>query len=62
MTDEEMRIRFKPKMVVKEELGGDFYYRCPWISCNKIVESNMNYCSNCGQKLEFPYGDYREDT
>lgn len=61
MTDEEMKIRFYPKKVVKEELGGDIYYRCPWIACNKIVRSDMNYCPNCGQHLEFPYGDYGKE-
>lgn len=58
MTVEEMKIRFTPKMVVKEELGGDFFYRCPWITCNKVVRSDMNYCPNCGQRLEFEYSDY----
>lgn len=58
MTTEEMKIRYTPKKVVKEELGGDFYFRCPWITCNKIVRTDMNYCPNCGQLLSFPSSDY----
>lgn len=58
MTIEEMKIRYTPKKVVKEELGGDIYYRCPWVSCNKIVRSDMNFCPQCGQFLLFPNSDY----
>lgn len=45
----------KPKEVVKEELGGDFYYRCPWLSCNEIVKRGWVACPHCGTKLKFPY-------
>lgn len=60
MTTEEMKVRYTPKMAVREELGGDYYYRCPWIACNKIVRSDMNYCCGCGQRLMFPLSDYEE--
>ena len=60
MTVEEMKIRYTPKMAIKEELGGDYYFRCPWISCNKIVRSDQNYCGACGQKLKFPLSDYED--
>ena len=42
-----------PRTVVREELGGDFYYRCPWIVCNTTVHSTWKYCPMCGQKLDF---------
>ena len=58
MTIEEMKIKYTPKNVVTEELGGGYFYRCPWISCNTIVKSEDNYCRNCGQKLSFPFSDY----
>lgn len=58
MTVEEMKIKYTPKPVIKEELGGGFFYRCPWISCNSIVRSEDNYCRVCGQRLEFPFSDY----
>ena len=60
MTTEEMKIRYTPKMVIREELGGDYYYRCCWISCNKIVRSDMKFCPECGQRLLFPLSDYEE--
>ena len=54
-----MNERDIPKKVIREELGGDYYYRCPWIVCNEIVKSGQNYCSNCGQRLKFDdYEDY----
>lgn len=60
MTTEEMKLRFTPKKVIREELGGDYYYRCGWLSCNKIVRSDMEFCPYCGQRLEFPLSDYEE--
>lgn len=60
MTVEEMKIRYTPKMAIREELGGDFYYRCCWITCNKIVRSDWKFCPACGQSLLFPSSDYEE--
>lgn len=44
----------KPNEVVREELGGDYYYRCGWLLCNKIVKADYDYCPYCGTKLIFP--------
>ena len=46
--------RQKPKLVQTIELGGDYYYRCPWLSCNAEVTHYDCYCRKCGQRLEFP--------
>ena len=44
------------KKPVKEELGGDYYYRCPWIACNSVLKSEDNFCPKCGQKINWkPY-------
>jgi hypothetical protein len=42
-----------PIPVIKEELGGGYYYRCPVISCSKIVKSEWDYCPYCSQRLDF---------
>lgn len=60
MTVEEMKERLTPKMVVKEELGGDYYYRCGWLSCNMIVRSDWVACPYCGAILQFPLSDYED--
>lgn len=43
----------KPREAIREELGGGYYYRCPWLACNKIVRSEWDYCPYCGVKLLF---------
>lgn len=58
MSNEEIMLRLQPKQAIREELGGDYYWRCPWIVCNKVVRSDQNYCSNCGQKLLFNEDEY----
>lgn len=40
-----------PKMAIKQELGGGFYYKCPWIACNTDLKRYWNYCPNCGQRI-----------
>lgn len=50
MNEEE---RLAPKLVKREELGGDFYYRCPWIVCDKILKRDWDFCPYCGQKLVY---------
>lgn len=52
-----MNGRDNPMPVIKEELGGDFYFRCGWLSCNKIVKSEWNWCPYCGYKLDFDVED-----
>lgn len=48
-----------PKKVVREELGGDYYYRCGWLACNQIVRSDWDYCPYCGTKLDFQIDDFK---
>ena len=43
----------KPKPPRKYELGGDYYYRCYWASCNELVSKWDNYCRHCGQKIDW---------
>lgn len=41
------------KTVIREELGGDYFYRCPWLKCNKIARREWVACPYCGQMLFF---------
>lgn len=61
MTIEEMKLRYTPKMAIKEELGGGYYYRCCWVNCDTIVKSEWRFCPYCGQLLKFPNDDYEEN-
>ena len=61
IVNDEIYERLRPKKAIKEELGGGYFYRCPWIMCNKIVRSDDRYCSNCGQRLVFDTDDYTKD-
>ena len=56
----EMEQRNIPMKPIKEELGGDYYYRCPWLICNKVVRSDYIACPYCGQMLLFPKDDYED--
>lgn len=40
----ELWVNHKPMKPVREELGGDFYYRCPWMTCNSIVKMEWVAC------------------
>lgn len=53
-------IRNTPLPAIKEELGGDYYYRCPYASCNKIVKSEWVACPYCGALLDFKT-DYNDN-
>lgn len=44
----------EPHLVQTIELGGDYYFKCPWMTCNTDVSRFDNYCRKCGQRLEFP--------
>ena len=33
------------------ELGGGYYYRCYWASCDNTVTRWQNHCDQCGQRL-----------
>lgn len=57
MTNEEKQRAIEnsePKMVIRIELGGDYYFKCPWIICNETIKREWNYCPACGQHLKFP--------
>lgn len=56
--DEEIYQRLQPKKTIKEELGGGYYWRCPYLLCDKIVRSDWDYCPYCGSKLIFDTDDY----
>lgn len=55
-----MNDRNRPVEVVREELGGDYYYRCPWLTCNNVVKAEFNYCPYCGQRIVFNFDNYQE--
>ena len=42
-----------PRKPRKVELGGGYYYSCPWVSCNENITKWYNYCPKCGQKLDW---------
>ena len=41
----------EPKPPRMYELGGGYYYRCYWMSCNATVSRWQNYCDQCGQRI-----------
>ena len=51
-----MNNRDDPMPVIREELGGDYYYRCGWLSCYKVVKREWEWCPYCGSKLDFDIG------
>ena len=42
-----------PRTPREEELGGGFYYKCYWISCNEDLKKWYEYCPQCGQKIDW---------
>lgn len=46
-----------PIRPIRRELGGGYYYQCPWIMCNNTVHRWDRYCSQCGQRLRFEKED-----
>ena len=61
MSNEEILLRLQPKQAIREELGGDYYWRCPWLACNKIIRSEWFYCPACGQAVFFEKDSYTEE-
>ena len=61
IVSDEIYQRLQPMKAIKEELGGGYFYRCPYLKCNKIVRSDQCYCGNCGQKLQFEEDSYTRD-
>lgn len=59
MTEQERRAieNSIPREPIKHELGGGYYYTCPWYSCGNTVHRWDKYCSRCGQKLLFEIED-----
>jgi len=50
----EALMKQKPQLVQTIELGGGYYFKCPWLECSADVTKWDNYCHKCGQRLEFP--------
>ena len=46
-----------PRKPIIHELGGGYYYTCPWMKCNNTVHPWDRYCSQCGQRLRFDKDD-----
>lgn len=38
---------------VRHELGGGFYYKCHWLACDRDINTSMDYCPGCGQKIQW---------
>ena len=41
----------KPIAPVKEELGGDYYFRCGWAKCDQVIKRDYNFCPHCGSMV-----------
>lgn len=48
-----LKLKEQPLPARRIELGGDYYFKCYWITCDADVNRFNNYCSNCGQHLSF---------
>ena len=54
-------IRNTPLPAIKEELGGGYYYRCPYRKCGKIVKSDWIACPYCGALIYCDKDSYTEE-
>lgn len=43
----------EPKEPRRIELGGGYYYKCYWLSCDNDISTMDNYCSRCGQRIKW---------
>lgn len=43
----------EPKEPRRIELGGGYYYKCYWLSCDNDINTMDNYCSRCGQRIKW---------
>ena len=43
----------EPLPPIKHELGGGYYYTCHWLKCGETVNRFMEYCSKCGQRIDW---------
>ena len=49
----ELWVNHKPMKPVREELGGDFYYRCGLYRCNNVIKQNFYACPYCGTLIDW---------
>jgi hypothetical protein len=47
----ELLIRDDAKEPDMVELGGDYYFRCPWLVCGRTLHRDMQFCPGCGQRI-----------
>ena len=38
----------KPRRI---ELGGGYYYKCHWLTCDTDINKFMDFCPGCGQRI-----------
>ena len=43
----------KPMKPIKEELGGDYYFRCGYALCNKVIKQEWMACPFCSTKIDW---------
>lgn len=43
----------EPMPPIKHELGGSYYWTCPWYACGNTVTRWKNYCDQCGQRIDW---------
>lgn len=51
----EALMKQEPMEPQMNELGGDIYYQCHWLSCGATVHRWQNYCDQCGQRIAWEY-------
>lgn len=51
----------EPKTPHIHELGGDYYFKCFWLSCGTTVHRWMNYCPECGQRIDWLNTERRKE-
>lgn len=47
----EAMARQEPKEPRRIELGGGYYYKCYWLSCDCDLQRWMDYCPKCGYRV-----------
>lgn len=49
----ELMERDYPRPPQRIELGGSYYYKCHWYSCNRDINKWMDFCPGCGQRIQW---------
>lgn len=49
----ELMERDYPREPRKIELGAGYYWRCPWLVCDKELNRWMDFCPGCGQRIQW---------